>query len=503
MILNRRKILITRGIMSRKYGLFLFSVVSSLAILALAGCGGSSVLAPRPLGGFTNANLSGTYAFLITGTNTGGFFGIAGSLQADGNGNITSGTIDVNSPGTVGVQTNVGASGTYIVHADGRGAAALNTSLGTINVDFVLLSSQHGFIIRFDNNATGSGSIDQQTSSAFSLSSLAGSLVFNVGGVDGAGQNPEASAGVVTVDASGNINSGVQDTNDNGTPSTNIAVTPTAGAVSVPSAANGRGTVAITTAAGTRNFAFYVIGANQVRMIEIDSAPILTGDAFRASASAISGSFAFTISGAAAGTAFAAGGIIDTDGAGNVLNTSVEDVNSGGTINSGVGLSGTYSVAANGRGVLTMNGGTINDAIYPTTAGIQVLRIDNNVVASGTAFQQSGSFSNSSINGRFGGGVTGVDLIFASEFDSVSRFTADGNGNIAGAMDLNDGGSLTAGLALSGTYTLGSNGRSTSQGILKTAARNLPVIYYAVSSSRVLFIEVDSSVAVGAFQQQQ
>lgn len=489
--------------MSRKYGLFLFSVVSSLAILALVGCGGSSVLAPRPTGGFTNANLSGMYSFLITGTNTGGFFSIAGSVQADGNGNITSGTLDINSPGTVGVQTNVGASGTYIVHADGRGAAALNTSLGTINVDFVLLSNQHGLIIRFDNNATASGSIDQQTSSAFNLSSLAGSLVFNISGVDGAGQNPEASAGLFTVDASGNISAGVQDTNDNGTPSTNIAVTPAAGAMIVPNPANGRGTVAITTAAGVRNFAFYVIGANQIRMIETDTAPILSGDAFRASTSPISGSFAFTISGAAAGTAFAAGGIIDTDGAGNVLSTSVEDVNSGGTINTGVGLSGTYSVAANGRGVLTMNGGTINDAIYPTTAGIQVLRTDANVVASGTAFQQSGSFSNSSINGRFVGGVTGVDLVFASEFDSVLQFTADGNGNISGAMDLNDGGALTAGLALTGTYSLGSNGRATSSAILKTAARNLTVVYYAVSSSRVLFIEIDNSVAVGAFQQQQ
>jgi hypothetical protein len=56
---------------------------------------------------------------------------------------------------------------------------------------------------------------------------------------------------------------------------------------------------------------------------------------------------------------------------------------------------------------------------------------------------------------------------------------------------------------LTGTYTLTSNGRASSVGILKTAARNLSVIYYAVSSSRVLFIEVDNSVAVGAFSQQQ
>jgi hypothetical protein len=244
-----------------------------------------------------------------------------------------------------------------------------------------------------------------------------------------------------------------------------------------------------------------VIGANQVRMIEIDTAPILTGDAFRQNSTSISGSFAFTVSGAAGAAPFAAGGIINTDGAGNLQAGSTEDVNSGGTINPNVALTGTYSAPTGGRSVLTMNGGTINYAIYPSTEGIEALRIDSGVVASGTAFQQSGSFSNSSINGRFGGGLTGVDLVFANEFDAVKQFTADGNGNLTGAMDLNDGGALTADLNLTGTYTLSSNGRAV--GALKTAARNLSLVYYAVNSSRVLFIEVDSSVAVGAFAQQQ
>src|SRR5262249_4510543 len=157
-------------------------------------------------------------------TNGGGFFTMAGSFQANGSGNITGGTLDINSPGTVGVLTNLPLTGTYIVHADGRGAATLNPSgSNSVNLDFVLLSSQHGALIRFDGNATASGSLDIRTASAFNLASLAGTFVFNISGADGGGQSPppHASAGVLTVDGSGNLTTGVQDTSDNGVPTMN------------------------------------------------------------------------------------------------------------------------------------------------------------------------------------------------------------------------------------------------------------------------------------------
>jgi hypothetical protein len=491
--------------MSARKFLPLFSVAVSLTILA--GCGGNNQSAGLPQGNFTNANLNGSYAFAVTGTNRGGFFTMAGSLAANGSGMITSGTVDINSPGTVGVVQNVAVTGTYIVHADGRGTANL-TGAGlpnTITLDFVLLSNQHGAVIRFDANATASGSLDLQSSSAFNLASFNGNFVFNISGVD-SGRAPEASTGVFTLDTLGNLTAGVQDTSDNGT-ITSDALTVATAAMTAPSNSNGRGTLTISSAAfpTARQFVFYVVDANTIRMIAINS-PALAGDAFRETSTTISGSFAFTASGSDAGVPFVAGGILNTDGAGNVLGTSVEDVNSGGTINTGVGLSGSFSAVTNGRSTVSLNGGAINYAVYPSDAGLQLLRLDSSFVVAGTAFQQSGSFSNSTISGRYGANITGVvsNGITTSEFDAVYQLTADGAGNLRGAQDINFSGTITTNLAVRGTAPLAADGRSSSTGTLDTSAGNLNVIYYAVSNSRILFIEVDNNaVAVGAFSQQQ
>src|SRR2546421_9728714 len=102
----------------------------------LIGCGGSSVkFAPTPNGSFNNSRLKGSYAFSFTGTNQFGFLSVAGSLQADGTGNITAGIEDVNSGG--GVFTSVPLAGNYSVSADGRGTATLASSVATISLDFV------------------------------------------------------------------------------------------------------------------------------------------------------------------------------------------------------------------------------------------------------------------------------------------------------------------------------------------------------------------------------
>jgi len=345
--------------------------LATLSLTILAGCGGMNTNAGPPQGNFNNSSLSGAYAFAFSGTNlgTGVFFTMAGSLQANGSGTITGGTIDINSPGSaVPILTGAPLTGTYIVHPDGRGLATLMAAgaPNNVSIDFVLFSSQHAAVVRFDNFATASGSLDIQTSSAFNLPALAGNFVFNVSGTNGAGA-PEASAGVFTVNSSGAVTAGVQDTSDNGAipNGSGTGDTLTAGALNPPSNSNGRGTMSLTsTALGTRTFAFYVVSADQIRLIEIDSAPVLAGDAFRQGSTSISGSFAFTNSGANAGAPFAEGGILHTDGAGGVVTGSVEDVNNGGTISTNQALSGTYAVAITGRGTLSLNSGGINFAIY-------------------------------------------------------------------------------------------------------------------------------------------
>ena len=133
---------------------FLFFVATTIVLVTIAGCGGGgSISFPPPQGGFTNASLSGPFAFSYTGSDAEGFLAVAGSFQADGNGHITSGTQDINSG--LAITTNAAITGTYTVRADGRGSATLNSPPETSTLDFVIVAGGHALVTRFDANATG------------------------------------------------------------------------------------------------------------------------------------------------------------------------------------------------------------------------------------------------------------------------------------------------------------------------------------------------------------
>jgi hypothetical protein len=468
----------------------LSAVFLSLGILT--GCGGSGGSAGNIPGPFSNSSLNGMYAFSFSGANQFGFLAVAGSFAANGMGTITGGTIDINSGN--GVVTNTALTGAYRVNSNGQGTAALRTSTGTFDLNFVILADGNALVIRFDTTSSGSGTILLQNSGAFSLNALAGTLVFNIAGADASGAgNPESSAGVLTVDNSGNLLTGVQDTNDDGIVSPNVSLTPANLAMGAPT--NGRGTLVI----GTRNFVYYVVDANHIKLVEIDPAPALAGDAFRQTGTVLSGSFAFTTSGASTGGNFVSGGVINTDGGGNILNTSAEDVNNGGLVAQNITLSGTYSVLPSGRGTMILNGGTIIFAIYPSSSGVQMIEIDNGAEASGTAIQQTGPFTMGSVQGNYGWNFTGVVQGF-TEIDSIAQFAANA-GNVTGAADFNDGGQLNPGLALTGTYVVTASGRGTATYQSNLGTQNL--IFYVVNSTRVLFLDADITlVAIGEMDHQ-
>src|SRR5512140_1565428 len=217
---------------NKRFPLF---IAIAIALVTIVGCGGGGkVTFPPPQGTFTNANLNGPFAFSYTGSDAGGFLAVAGSFVADGAGHITSGTQDINSGAAV--HPNAAVTGTYLVRADGRGTITLNSPAGTSTLDFVIVAGGHALVTRFDNRATGSGTIDQQTSSAFSNAALAGPFAFTLSGIDTGGV-PLAVGGVFTSDASGNLTAGIDDSNDNGLVITNDLMTG-----SIPVASTGRGT---------------------------------------------------------------------------------------------------------------------------------------------------------------------------------------------------------------------------------------------------------------------
>ena len=467
-----------------------------ILFLAVIGCGGSGNGGAGPINGpFNNSSLNGTYAFSFTGVNQFGFLAVAGTFQANGTGVLTGGTADINSRN--GIFTNQAVSGTYNVHNNGQGTATVITANGTFDMSFVIVSGQHGLIIRADGNSTASGSFDLQSPSV-TLSTLAGGFVFNLTGID-VGLNALASAGTITLDNVGNITAGVEDTNDNGVLTTNEAINSSSAAMTTPT--NGRGLLTITpTTSVARHFVYYVVDNNHLNLVSTDFSTALAGPAFRRGTTSLSGSFAFTVGGVSTAGPFAAGGIINTDGVANVLNTSMEDSNNAGSITQNAALSGTFSFSLNGRGTMNLNGGTINLAIYPSSNGVQILEIDFSTVATGAAFQQSGAFSNGTFNGNYGMNFTGVTS-GNNEIDSAGQFAADGSGHITGAADFNNGGSVSTNLSLTGTYSIAANGRGT--GTLKSSLATQNVAFYVVNGSKVLFVDLDSTVvALGEMNHQ-
>ena len=163
----------------------LFALVLMASILV--GCGGGSgtpvaSVSPTPTPTPTptpvpltasNADLNGNYAISLTGNNPAiagsGFFGIIGSIHANGAGVIDSGElgseIDANPPQIV---HQLGITGSYNIGPNALGSAILNTGNGPLNLEFVMVSKTHGQITVFQNgSATATGSIDLQTPAVF------------------------------------------------------------------------------------------------------------------------------------------------------------------------------------------------------------------------------------------------------------------------------------------------------------------------------------------------
>jgi hypothetical protein len=469
----------------------LTSTTFFIFLLAVTGCGGggNSISFPPPQGGFTNSNFTGPFAFSYTGSDAGGFLAVAGSFQADGAGHITSGTEDINS-GT-GLKVNAAVTGTYGVRADGRGSIVLNSPAGNTSLDFVIVASGHALVTRFDANGTGSGTIDQQTTSAFTNTALAGAFAFSLAGIDAVG-NPLGMAGNFTSDATGTLTAGVEDSSLNGFAITNDPVTG-----SIPVTASGRGTATLNTARGALTFAYYAVDANHLKFVEVDSALALGGEAFRQtgpfSNASLSGPFAFTIAGAdvLSSGPFAAGGILTSDGAGTISSGN-EDFNDAGSISTNIGLTGTYNVAANGRGTLTISSvlGTFTFVLYPSSGGVLVLETDARFLSSGTALQQTGTFSNTSLTGTYGMNFTGATS--NGEFDTIAQFTADATSKVSGIVDLNNAGAISFGQPINGTFSVASTGRATMSVVTTLGTQNL-VVYFA-NGNRALFIEIDPAV---------
>jgi hypothetical protein len=487
--------------------------VVTVTATSAAGSGNASVTIL-----FSAATLNGQYAFNYSGEDAGGFLAVAGTFTTNGSGTITSGFEDVNSgaSGIVGAEIT---GGSFQVGPDGRTIATVITAQGTVTWQVTLVSNTHGLLVRFDSAATGSGTIDLANPALFSATSVQGNYSFGISGIDGGG-NPMAIAGNFFSDGAGTfpINSAIQDVNDAGTV-TQADVSLHGGIINaVVDPVTGRGTLEFISTVpntGTLTFAFYIVDATHLKLVEIDAAPVLAGDAFSAPSTitlnTLNGSYAFTVGGAETAGPYAAGGVFTASGTGTIKG-GVQDLNEQANVlhlmQTISATSSTYQLSpttTSNRILLTLNNGSTSFiyGAYPTSNGlVELVEVDNAIlISSGTAFLQS---STSALAGTFGFNTTGQTS--SGEQDINGSLNAAGTTGLTGYLDINETGNIFLNTPLSGSTVAapGNFGRGTLT--LATApptSASFTIAYYVVDNSNALVLEIDhAGVTLGTMAKQ-
>ncbi len=308
--------------------------------------------------------LQGNNAFSFNGFNHGQPFYTVGSFVGDCSGTITSGVLDQNDAN--GVTTKAAFTGTYSVGTGNRGSLTFTIpALNNVTYNYSLALPLNGdvkFILADSShpNIYGSGLIKAQTipSPPTDISVLKGNWALGFFGVDNGG-NRSAGAGSFQVDSTGTLTSGVADTNDNGTVTSQAPVTGS-WALDADFATTGRGTAALSVGGNPQNYAFYVVNSkNELVALQTDLVssgaslslvsllqPVLniTGGGF--SDASLNGSSVMELNGYTGGSSplpDVSLGVGQFDGAGTITLFQTDE-NKGGTYIPATAVTGTYSV---------------------------------------------------------------------------------------------------------------------------------------------------------------
>jgi hypothetical protein len=487
---------------------------------------------------YSDASLKGSYAFSYSGNDSSGFYAVAGSFVADGQGSITNGVEDIRRVGSSQPLTRVPISGgNYSVGADGRGQALVTTTANPAgnSFRFAMTTNQHAVLIGFDNSSTGSGSLDQQNIdflNSSAISQIDGPYVFAFSGVDGSFL-PRSLAGRFVANGSGGItNSGsIVDNNDNGT--VDASDTSLGGSISMDPifASSGRGTITLTTTSnsiGSLEFAFYLTDNTHLHLVEVDENAYLTGDVYQgvsgdSFSNSLLASSAYSLAGGGNSSegAYAVGGVFVSSGSGSV-SSGVLDINNNGTTALNTTVSSCpYTVdPSTGRidlilstasGTCTSGSKGVSEfSLYASSQGPWLLlELDSAAVSTGYLYPQSSTPAG--FTGNFAICLGGLGAFNATpalfQPDTSGQVELSGSSITTGNFDINVYSSTYASDPVAtATSTVGapaSNGRGTGIVKLSNPVSTYTVSLYYVSSSTALLLDQDSHrVSVGFLENQ-
>jgi fibronectin-binding autotransporter adhesin len=447
----------------------LFAAVVALAFLV--ACGGGGPANPGTgASGFTNGTFKGSYVFTMNGEcvscSTVAPMHSVGVMVADGNGNITSGSWDVN---IGGADQTTSITGTYSVTTDGKASVTLNeTGLGATD-SFVLMlnGTGGGYIVSADSTWALSGVVELRA--AVPTTTPTGKYVFRASGLDSS-NNAQGIVGEMDLNA-GTL---VADMNNNGT-ITSVGTATVASSSYDSTMGRGVLTVTSTSSLPSMSFAYYVVDAGIMEIVSDDPSNGMQGrveptGGVVASGNVLLGSFAFMASGypVTGNIQVNEAGILTGDGAGNITSGSLDTIFDTSNI-LGAALTGTGSVSTAGgvtRDVLTLSaaGSTISMTranVWLSSAGRGFfLTTTSDRAETGTVNLQTGApFTDGGTFGLYvsgwviGTGVQGLNSasVFKNSSGTVSGYSQELN--IGGTPGFGTG---TGTLSFDGTGTIGS-----------------------------------------------
>jgi len=451
--------------------------------------------------GGLESNLTATapYAFLLRGFDKNGPVTIAGNFTADGAGNITGGSEDINR--SSGAQTGlsiVAAGSSYTIGSDNRGCLTLVNSAGTTTTFRYSLgacstslnqqsggceldaSNKPGYFTRgrmseFDDatgaDTRGSGIVRLQDSTAFANSAITGMYAFGLSGWDSSGKR-YALAGSASA-SSGALSSVAADINDAGTVSSTLS----GGTGTYNIAAGGRGTGTLAVGPASYSLAVYPVSSSEMILVSTDSVPaghpLISGEAMTTvgpySDASFPNSYMLHMTGLASGAPDPNIGVLTFDGLNSVSGTVYE--NQGATFGT-TAISATYSIDPNtGRMALTTPqiGQTVGPHpfvayVIPTTSGTAgyVVSTDATVQAGALEFQALNPPASTFLTANVVGGYffSPDDEADAATLSSTGTISASGTGSLAGNEDLSSSvaPNLVPNQGFTGSYSVSKTG---------------------------------------------
>jgi hypothetical protein len=313
------------------------------------GMRGSGVLKAANFNG-SLAAVKGGYAFAFSGWDMHSQpAALAGSFQADGLGNITSGTADMNDNGTLSSYTAI--TGTYTTDPVGSGVITLKLAAGlTVTYNYYQVTPTELLATSGDLSSATiplvSGSALQQTG-PFSNASFTGANVLELTGnvLQTAFYIPDITLGLLTSDGNGNLAAAYDEYKGSliapQTYSATYTVDPAAGRTPITAS----GTKAILyLVSNTKAFVLGADASTSSGLLEAQSGLPFTNTSLK-------GNY---LGGTIPWPALNVVSLVAADGAGNAQFTS--DSSSSKGLQSDQKVSGTYSVDALGRAIFTVSG---------------------------------------------------------------------------------------------------------------------------------------------------